>query len=296
MSGECESDLRGRPKWISLAQLQRDVASPDQDLRARFAKSAAALVLFVDLVCLLRYDIDINWYNMFQCFNILQSILPAYQVPNYLFLRCGWGTIKGVSLPQCKFLRSLFHAEPCWFEPRACILAWAKQRQLWQANIRMANRTIARTGKISMGDMEDMETLSAISFWDKHGYPICFWQFIHVYHVYHTLTMFINHTHTLAICLSEGWKYMLWGQSFYDATCCPSTNAPRRWQVGVPRQTYLRYGRIAEEIESYPSLIRCLGHESLKALDNFDVHTSGHVGHIWDSLRSAEICQISADS
>jgi hypothetical protein len=51
MSGECESDLRGRPKWISLAQLQRDVASPDQDLRARFANwvhygFAAALVLF----------------------------------------------------------------------------------------------------------------------------------------------------------------------------------------------------------------------------------------------------------
>lgn len=139
---------------------------------------------------------------MFQCFNILQSILPAYQVPSYLFLRCGWGTIKGVSLPQCKFLRSLFHAEPCWFEPRACILAWAKQRQLWQANIRMANRTIARTGKISMGDMEDMETLSAISFWDKHGYPICFWQFIHVYHVYHTLTMFISN------CILILWQFV----------------------------------------------------------------------------------------
>ena len=215
------------------------------------------------------YDMiyNINWYNWYMiCFNILQSILPAYQVSSYLFLRCGWGTIKGVSLPQCvSVLRSLFHAEPCWFEARACILAWAKQRQLWQANIRMANRTIARTGNISMGDME---TLSAISFWDKHGYPICFWQFIHVYpclsyshHVYQQL-----HTHTLAICLvfvrcCHMLPHAVQAQMHHVVGRLESCKQPNhRWEI-------------CRSSWSDP----CLGHASLKALDNFDVHTSGHI-------------------
>lgn len=34
--------LRGRPKWISLAQLQRDVASPDQDDKRRIASCILA--------------------------------------------------------------------------------------------------------------------------------------------------------------------------------------------------------------------------------------------------------------